>query len=93
MATFFLKDTSKFMFMLKSYYERMNQIWVACVYYFFASIGAHRHFGNHVDSWVPMRLLAWVAENSVTSANYTLAYSVWEYVSNKIWASMNEFNH
>ena len=79
--------------MLKSYYERTSQIWVACVYYFFASIGARRHSGNHVDWWVPMRLLVGVAENSVTFAHYTLVYSVWEDVSNKSWASMNGFTH
>ena len=60
---------------------------------FFASIGAHRRFGNHVDWWVPMRLLVGVAADSVTSAHYTLVYYVWEDVSNKSWASMNEFTH
>ena len=79
--------------MLKSYYETTSQNWVAIVYYFFASIGAHRHSGNHVDWWVPMRLLVGVAKNSATSTHYTLVYSVWEDVSNKSWASMNEFTH
>ena len=93
MATFFLEYACKFLFMLKSYYERTSQIWVACVYYFFASIGARRDSRNHVDRWVPMRLLVGVVENSVTSTHYTLVYFVWEYVSNKSWASMNEFTH
>ena len=38
-----------------------------------------------------MRLVVGVSKNFVTSAYYTLVYSVWEYVSNNIWASMNEF--
>ena len=71
----------------------MSQIWVACVYYFFASIGARHHYENHVDWWVSMRLLLRVAENSVTSTDYRFAYSIWEDVSNKSWDSMNEFTH
>jgi len=64
--------------MLKSYYKKTRQIWGACVYYFSASIAVCRFSGNLVDWRVPMRLLVWFAESSVTSEHYTLVYSVWE---------------